>query len=151
MVKVSPLHGVDKRDGARGARGSRVGRLPQPRVGLRSFFERRRTARRIVFGPLPRARAAGAGPHRPSVVQGGTWEGRAPLPRRCDFSLDDVYLTLTYLEERRAPTGGRARATRDPCRLDRRAGGAGRYRPNAPGRAQGRVRNIIESVRKPRG
>lgn len=102
IVKISPLQRVDKRDGeARVELGAAVVDAYLNRdLGLLDFFERRRTARRVPFDPyrvlelLVWDRIA-----HPSSKK-GAWEGRAAFPRKCPFSLDDVYRALTYLDDR---------------------------------------------------
>lgn len=69
-------------------------------LGLGDFFERRRTARRGSFDPgrvlelLVWDRLAH--PHSKK----GAWDARKSFPRKCDFSLDDVYRALTYIAAR---------------------------------------------------
>ena len=120
MVKICPLQRVDKRDGeARVELGAAVVDAYLNRdLGLRSFFERRRTARRVAFDPfrvlelLVWDRIA-----HPSSKR-GAWEGRSAFPRKCPFSLDDVYRALSYLDERRdgivAHAGASLEAARGP-------------------------------------
>ncbi|MBM6942474.1 IS1634 family transposase, partial [Collinsella intestinalis] len=103
IAKIGPLQKIDKRDeGARIELGAAVVDAYLNRdLGLLSFFERRRTARKVAFDPyrvlelLVWDRIA-----HPSSKR-GAWEGRAAFPRKCPFSLDDVYRALTYLDERR--------------------------------------------------
>ena len=102
IARISPLQRVDKRDGeARVELGAAVVDAYLNRdLGLLPFFERRRTARRVAFDPyrvlelLVWDRIA-----HPSSKK-GAWEGRAAFPRKCPFSLDDVYRALTYLDGR---------------------------------------------------
>lgn len=102
IARISPLQRIDGRDeGARLELGAAVVDAYLNRdLGLLGFFERRRTARRLGFDPyrvlelLVWDRTA-----HPSSKK-GAWERRAALPRRCAFSLDDVYRALTYLDER---------------------------------------------------
>ena len=118
IVKISPLQRVDKRDeGARLELGAAVVDAYLNRdLGLWSFFERRRTARRVAFDPyrvlelLVWDRVA-----RPSSKK-GAWEGRSAFPRRCPFSLDDVYRALTYLDERRDALVAHANAALEAAR-----------------------------------
>ncbi len=103
IAKIGPLQKIDKRDeGTRIELGAAVVDAYLNRdLGLLSFFERRRTARKVAFDPyrvlelLVWDRIA-----HPSSKR-GAWEGRAAFPRKCPFSLDDVYRALTYLDERR--------------------------------------------------
>ncbi|MBM6786842.1 IS1634 family transposase [Collinsella tanakaei] len=118
MVKIPPLQRVDKRDGeARVELGAAVVDAYLNRdLGLLSFFERRRTARKVGFDPyrvlelLAWDRIA-----HPSSKK-GAWERRAAFPRKCPFSLDDVYRALTYLDERRGELVAHANASLEAAR-----------------------------------
>ena len=113
IARIPPLQRVDKRDeGARLELGAAVVDAYLNRdLGLLSFFERRRTARRVAFDPyrvlelLVWDRIA-----HPSSKR-GAWEGRAAFPRKCPFSLDDVYRALTYLDDRRGDLVAHANAS----------------------------------------
>lgn len=102
IAKIPPLQKIDKRDGeAQVELGAAVTDSYLNRdLGLFSFFERRRTARRASFDPyrilelLVWDRTA-----HPSSKK-GAWERRGLFPRKCAFSLDDTYRALTYFEER---------------------------------------------------
>jgi hypothetical protein len=103
ICRISPLQKVDKRGRhAQIELGAAVVDAYLHRdLGLWSFFERRRTARRVAFDPfrvlelLVWDRIA-----HPSSKK-GSWEGRRAFPRKCPFSLDDVYHALDYFESRR--------------------------------------------------
>lgn len=118
IVKISPLQKVDKRDGeARLELGAAVVDAYLNRdLGLLDFFERKRTARKVAFDPyrvlelLVWDRIA-----HPNSKK-GAWEGRAAFPRKCAFSLDDVYRALTYLEGRRDGLVAHANASLEAAR-----------------------------------
>ena len=118
IARISPLQRVDKRDGeARVELGAAVVDAYLNRdLGLLGFFERRRTARKVAFDPyrvlelLVWDRIA-----HPSSKK-GAWEGRAAFPRKCPFSLDDVYRALTYLDERRDELVAHANASLEAAR-----------------------------------
>ena len=118
IVKIPPLQRVDKRDGgARVELGAAVVDAYLNRdLGLLDFFERRRTARKVSFDPyrvlelLVWDRVA-----HPSSKK-GAWEGRAAFPRKCDFTLDDAYRALTYLDERRDELVAHANASLEAAR-----------------------------------
>lgn len=118
IVRIGPLQRVDKRDGgARLELGAAVVDAYLNRdLGLLPFFERRRTARRVAFDPyrvlelLVWDRVA-----HPSSKK-GAWERRAAFPRKCPFSLDDVYRALTYLDERRDELVAHANASLEAAR-----------------------------------
>ena len=118
IVKIGPLQRIDKRDGeARVELGAAVVDAYLNRdLGLWSFFERRRTARRVSFDPyrvlelLVWDRIA-----HPSSKK-GAWEDRSAFPRKCPFSLGDVYRALTYLDERRGELVAHANASLEAAR-----------------------------------
>ena len=118
IVKIPTLQRVDKRDeGARVELGAAVVDAYLNRdLGLLPFFERRRTARRVAFDPyrvlelLVWDRVA-----HPSSKK-GAWEGRSAFPRKCPFSLDDVYRALTYLDDRSGELVAHASAALEAAR-----------------------------------
>lgn len=118
IVKIGPLQRIDKRDGeARVELGAAVVDAYLNRdLGLWSFFERRRTARGVSFDPyrvlelLVWDRIA-----HPSSKK-GAWEDRSAFPRKCPFSLGDVYRALTYLDERRGELVAHANASLEAAR-----------------------------------
>lgn len=118
IAKISPLQRIDKRDaGARVELGAAVvDSYLNRELGLLPFFERRRTARRVAFDPyrvlelLVWDRIA-----HPSSKK-GAWEGRSAFPRKCPFSLDDVYRALGYLDARRDAIVAHANASLEAAR-----------------------------------
>ena len=118
VVKIGPLQRIDKRDGeARVELGAAVVDAYLNRdLGLWSFFERRRTARRASFDPyrvlelLVWDRIA-----HPSSKK-GAWEDGSAFPRKCPFSLGDAYRALTYLDERRGELVAHANASLEAAR-----------------------------------
>lgn len=118
IARIGPLQRIDKRDeGARLELGAAVVDSYLNRdLGLLPFFERRRTARKVGFDPyrvlelLVWDRVA-----HPSSKK-GAWERRAAFPRKCPFSLDDVYRALTYLDERRGELVAHANASLEAAR-----------------------------------
>lgn len=68
-------------------------------LGIWDFFEKKRTARKFNYDPcrilelLVWNRIA-----HPSSKK-GAWEAKEKFPRKCDFSLDDIYRCLTYLND----------------------------------------------------
>lgn len=125
MVKIPPRQKIDKRDDApRIELGACVvDSYLNRELGLRDFFERRRTARRVSFDPyrvlelLVWDRVA-----HPSSKR-GAWGSRGAFPRKCAFSLDDTYRALTYLEDRSreivSHMSGSLEAARGPRGRDR--------------------------------
>ena len=85
-------------------------------LGIWGFFERRRTARGFAWDPcrilelLVWDRLA-----HPSS-KSAAWEARDRFPRRCAFSLDDVYRSLDYLAERADALVGHMNASLEAAR-----------------------------------
>ncbi len=97
-VELHPLRRIDGRESHRVEMGAAVPSAYFHRdLGIWSFFERRRTARGFSWDPcrilelLVWDRVA-----HPSS-KSAAWEARGSFPRRCAFSLDDVYRSLDYL------------------------------------------------------
>jgi len=97
-VELRPMERIDKRACHRVEAGAAVPSAYFHRdLGIWSFFERRRTARGFSYDPcrilelLVWDRVA-----HPSS-KAAAWERRGSFPRRCAFSLDDVYRSLDYL------------------------------------------------------
>ncbi|HJG32037.1 MAG TPA: hypothetical protein K8U80_11700, partial [Collinsella ihuae] len=118
MVKIPPLQRVDKRDGeARVELGAAVVDAYLNRdLGLLSFFERRRTARKVGFDPYRVLELLAWDRIAHSSSKKGAWERRSAFPRKCPFSLDDVYRALTYLDERRDELVAHANASLEAAR-----------------------------------
>ncbi|MGN0076563.1 MAG: IS1634 family transposase [Parafannyhessea sp.] len=97
-VKFSPAKKIDKRAEGRVELGAAVPSAYFHRdLGVWGFFEKKRTARGFAYDPcrilelLVWNRISDPGSKR------AAFEARGRFPRRCDFSLDDVYRSLTYL------------------------------------------------------
>ena len=100
-VELHPMERIDKRECHRIEAGAAVPSAYFHRdLGIWDFFERRRTARGFAFDPcrilelLVWDRVA-----HPSS-KSAAWEAGDAFPRRCAFTLDDVYRSLDYLAER---------------------------------------------------
>ena len=98
IVKFSPAKKIDKRAEGRIELGAAVPSAYFHRdLGIWEFFEKRRTARKFAYDPcrilelLAWNRIADPGSKK------AAFESRGRFPRKCDFSLDDVYRSLTYL------------------------------------------------------
>lgn len=98
IVKFSPARKIDKRAEGRIELGAAVPSAYFHRdLGIWDFFEKRRTARKFAYDPcrilelLAWNRIAEPGSKK------AAFESRERFPRKCDFSLDDVYRSLTYL------------------------------------------------------
>lgn len=97
-VTLHPRQRIDKRAEGRVEMGAAVPSAYFHRdLGIWRFFENRRAGRAFEFDPcrvlelLVWDRIA-----HPSSKR-AAWEARARFPRRCEFSLDDVYRSLGYL------------------------------------------------------
>lgn len=100
-VELHPMERIGKRECHRIEAGAAVPSAYFHRdLGIWDFFERRRTARGFAFDPcrilelLVWDRVA-----HPSS-KSAAWEAGDAFPRRCAFTLDDVYRSLDYLAER---------------------------------------------------
>lgn len=100
IVKFTQGRKIDKRDEGRIELGAAVPSAYFHRdLGIWDFFERRRTARGFSYDPcrilelLVWNRISNPGSKK------AAWEARGQFPRKCDFSLGDVYRGLTYLNE----------------------------------------------------
>lgn len=127
IVKIAPGQRIDKREGAPGRvdMGAAVPSAYLHRdLGLWDFFERRRTSRGSSYDPfrilelLVWNRISDPGSKRAAFA------ARGRFPRRCAFSLDDVYRSLGYLADRADELVGHmnasleaARGPRDRARL----------------------------------
>lgn len=97
-VTLHPLEKIDKRSEGRVEMGAAVPSAYFHRdLGIWGFFERRRTARKFEFDPcrilelLVWNRVSDPG------SKAAAFRARDRFPRRCDFTLDDVYRGLDYL------------------------------------------------------
>ena len=116
-VTVHPLERIDKRSEGRVEMGAAVPSAYFHRdLGIWSFFERRRTARGFAYDPcrvlelLVWNRISDPGSKR------AAFEARARFPRRCAFTLDDVYASLDYLAERAGALVGHMNASLEAAR-----------------------------------
>lgn len=99
-VEFTASKKIDKRSESRVELGACVPSAYFHRdLGIWSFFERKRTARKFSFDPcrilelLVWDRIA----HPSSKL--AAWQAKDRYPRKCDFSADDVYRCLTYLDD----------------------------------------------------
>lgn len=97
-VTLHPRQRIDKRSEGRVEMGAAVPSAYFHRdLGIWDFFERRRTARGFEFDPcrilelLVWNRISNPG------SKAAAFESRGRFPRRCDFTLGDVYRSLDYL------------------------------------------------------
>ena len=124
-VTLHPLKKIDKRAENRVEMGAAVPSSYFHRdLGIGGFFERKRTARGFAYDPcrilelLCWNRISGPGSKRAAFAAKGRF------PRKCDFTLDDVYASLDYLAENADAlvkhmnaSLGEARGPRDRTRL----------------------------------
>lgn len=97
-VTLHPLRKIDKRSEGRIDMGAAVPSAYFHRdLGIWDFFERRRTSRGFSYDPcrilelLAWNRISDPGPKKAAHAS------RARFPRKCGFTLDDVYRSLDYL------------------------------------------------------
>lgn len=97
-VRLSPLRKIDKRTEGRIDAGAAVPSAYFHRdLGIWGFFERKRTARRFSYDPcrilelLVWNRVSDPG------SKASAFAAKGRFPRKCDFTLDDVYRSLDYL------------------------------------------------------
>ena len=97
-VTLHPLERIDKRAGGRMEMGAAVPSAYFHRdLGIWSFFERKRTARRSAWDPCRILELLVWNRISDPGSKSAAWEARSRFPRRCAFSLDDVYRSLDYL------------------------------------------------------
>lgn len=68
-------------------------------LGIWDFFERKRTARNCEYDPCRITELLVWDRIAHPSSKATAWERRARFPRKCDFSLDDVYRCLSYLHD----------------------------------------------------
>jgi len=100
MVKFSADRRIDRRDGeARIELGAAVPSAYFHRdLGIWRFFERKRTARGFDYDPCRILELLVWNRLSSPSSKKVAWEARGRFPRKCDFTLDDVYRSLDYLD-----------------------------------------------------
>lgn len=100
IVKFTAERKIDKREAGQVELGSCIPSAYFHRdLKIWDFFEKKRTARKFAYDPsrilelLVWNRIA-----HPSSKR-SAWEARGRFPRKCDFTLDDAYRSLDYLNE----------------------------------------------------
>ena len=68
-------------------------------LNIWSFFERKRTARKVDYDPCRILELLVWNRISDPSSKKQAWEGRSRFPRKCNFSLDDVYRSLDYLNK----------------------------------------------------
>ena len=97
-VALHPGQRIDKRSERRIEMGAAVPSAYFHRdLGIWDFFERRRTARKFSFDPCRILELLVWNRISDPGSKSAAWEARGRFPRRCAFSLDDVYRSLDYL------------------------------------------------------
>ena len=100
IVKFSAGRKIDKRAEGRVELGAAVPSAYFHRdLGIWRFFERRRTARKFAYDPCRILELLVWNRISSPSSKRAAWEARGRFPRKCGFSLDDVYRSLTYLNE----------------------------------------------------
>lgn len=99
IVKLSTARRIDKRAESRIDLGAAVPSAYFHRdLGIWGFFERKRTARGFGYDPCRILELLVWNRLSAPSSKKAAWEGRGRFPRKCDFSLDDVYRSLDYLD-----------------------------------------------------
>ena len=97
-VTLHPRQRIDKRSEGRVEMGAAVPSAYFHRdLGIWDFFERRRTARGFGFDPCRILELLVWNRISDPGSKAAAFESRDRFPRRCEFSLDDVYRCLDYL------------------------------------------------------
>jgi transposase len=97
-VTLHPLERIDRRAEGRMEMGAAVPSAYFHRdLGIWSFFERKRTARGFSYDPCRILELLVWNRISDPGSKLAAWEARTRFPRRCAFSLDDVYRSLDYL------------------------------------------------------
>ena len=101
IVKLHQQRKIDKRRGGRLEIGAAIPSAYFHRdLGMWDFFERRRTARGCAYDPCRILELLVFNRMAHPSSKSAAWETRGRFPRKCDFTLDDVYRSLDYLAER---------------------------------------------------
>jgi hypothetical protein len=97
-VTLHPLQKIDKRAEGRVDMGAAVPSAYFHRdLGVWGFFERKRTARRFEFDPCRILELLCWNRISDPGSKAAAFSARARFPRKCGFTLDDVYRSLDYL------------------------------------------------------
>lgn len=96
-IKLSPNKKIDKRtDNQIEVGAALVSSYFHRDLGLWSFFERKRTARKVDYDPGRILELLVCNRLINPSSKKAAWESRCTFPRKCEFSLDDVYRSLSY-------------------------------------------------------
>ena len=97
-VTLHPLQRIDKRAEGRIDMGAAVPSAYFHReLGIRDFFERRRTSRGFAYDPCRILKLLTWNRVSEPGSKAAAFASRGRFPRKCGFSLDDVYRCLDYL------------------------------------------------------
>lgn len=97
-VTLHPLERIDRREEGRIEMGAAVPSAYFHRdLGICDFFERKRTARGFSYDPCRILELLVWNRISDPGSKSAAWGARSRFPRRCAFSLDDVYRSLDYL------------------------------------------------------
>ena len=97
-VTLHPLQRIDKRAGGRIDMGAAVPSAYFHReLGIRDFFERRRTSRGFSYDPCRILELLTWNRVSEPGSKAAAFAAKDRFPRKCGFTLDDVYRSLDYL------------------------------------------------------
>lgn len=100
LIKLHPEKKIDKRLEGRVEMGAAIpSRYFHCDLSIADFFERKRTARKFEYDPCRILELLIWNRIGEPSSKKSAWEGRARFPRKCDFTLDDVYRSLSYFNE----------------------------------------------------
>lgn len=100
-VRLSPLKRIDKRSEGRVDAGAAVPSAYFHRdLGIWDFFERRRTARGFSYDPCRILELLVWNRISDPGSKASAFARKERFPRKCDFTLDDVYRSLDYLADK---------------------------------------------------
>ncbi|MEG0322365.1 MAG: IS1634 family transposase, partial [Raoultibacter sp.] len=98
IIKFYPSKKIDKHSCGQIDLGSAIpSKYFHCDLGIGSFFERKRTARKFAYDPCRILELLTWNRISKPTSKRKAWEGRLRFGRKCEFSLDDMYRCLDYL------------------------------------------------------
>lgn len=100
IVKFHPEKKISKDAGAQIDMGAAVAsKYFHQDLGIAQFFERKRTARNFAYDPTRILELLTWNRIAAPASKRRAWQQKDHFPRKCSFSLDDVYRSLSYLND----------------------------------------------------
>lgn len=97
-IAFAPGEKVSRKDIAEISIGSCAVLRYMQRLGIHAFFDNRRRRTNFGYDPCRVLELLVCNRAIDPASKKAAWEARGAFPRRCDFSLDDVYRSLDYLD-----------------------------------------------------